>query len=301
MKAFLLRLFLFCFVFFIIDKVFILVLFKIPEYQADRRLEYILEGKINKDLIVIGSSRGADEFIAGQIEQETGLSSYNIGYPGSNIIFHKFLLETLLKYNKAPKILVVAIDNPYEFQKESSLGFRTDILQPLGGYNYINKELVHQKTNNYLSYILMLARLNRDNFKFWKKLDSEENPLLECGSMPLLERKEPLDLKFDTKIINLDLKTEKQDRLDAFHAIEKMCIANNIKIIYCFPPNFKAYNPQLQKRIKKLSTADSRIFVYDTTKIIYKQKEYYYDESHLNIKGAKIFTSELSNYINLNK
>ena len=38
--------------------------------------------------------------------------------------------------------------------------------------------------------------------------------------------------------------------------------------------------------------------MYDTTNEIYKNKVFYYDESHLTRRGASIFTREISTFIN---
>jgi hypothetical protein len=39
-----------------------------------------MDGKINKDIIFNGSSRGARDIIASQIERETGQTAYNLSY-----------------------------------------------------------------------------------------------------------------------------------------------------------------------------------------------------------------------------
>ena len=91
------------------------VLKETPKKQYDKRLEELIKGEINKDIIVLGSSRGSGNILAGQLEKETGLESYNLSYQGSNINFHNFILNTLLKFNKKPKYVMLTIDNSSEF------------------------------------------------------------------------------------------------------------------------------------------------------------------------------------------
>lgn len=301
MKKFLIRVLLFGLIFFTIDKLFYFFIYNAPQLEADKRLELILNGKIKKEIIVMGSSRGADNIIAGQIEKETGKSAYNISYIGSNIQFHVFLLKTLLKYNQKPEIIVLSVDNPYEFLYNKSLNFRLDRLHPLGKYNYINQELIYQNDRSKLSWFLYLARINKSYLTFEKKVGPKENLMLPCGSMPLKEELSKKNLVFDTKLQLYPLADELENKIKEFMEFQHICNQNKIKIIYCFAPNFRVYNPALENRIKSISSSGDKFFVYDTTNMQYKNNTNFYDESHLNIKGAKLFTSELSKFINLNK
>ena len=114
MKKFLIQILLFSFTFFLFEKVFYVSLYVSPKLEIDKRLEYIINGNMNKDLIVLGSSRGARNIIASQIEDSLNISSYNLSYPGSDIEFHKFLLQSLIKYNEKPKIVLLVVDDNAE-------------------------------------------------------------------------------------------------------------------------------------------------------------------------------------------
>ena len=301
MKKFLQRLVLFGLVFFVLDKLFYVFLYMAPNLEVDKRLELLLNGKINKEVIVMGSSRGAYNVIASQIEKETGKSAYNISYAGSTIQFHTFLLKTLLKYNKRPSIIVLSLDNPHELLFDKTLNFRLDRLYPLEKYNYINQELINQNDKNRLSWFLCLARLNKSSFTFTKKKRALESPLLACGSMPFLEGFSKKKLFFDEKEKLYLASEELGDKRKAFLEFQYICNINKIRLIYCFAPNFRVYNSALEKRIKSIMIPENRIFIYDTTNQKYKNKDYFHDDSHLNIRGAKLFTTELSNFINLSK
>ena len=269
--------------------------------EYDKRLELLLNGKINKEVIIMGSSRGAYNIIAGQIEKETGKKAYNISYAGSDIDFHFFLLKTLLKFNNKPETILLSIDNPYEFLDVESSDFRFDRLYPLEKYNYINDELVKRNDKSKLSWFLCLARLNRSNFTFKQKTVPFESPILACGSMPYIESLEQKDLIFNPKQQRYPVEKEKENKKKLFLEFQQICYKNKIELIYCFPPNFRVYNSLLESKIKSMALFQNKFFVYDTTDLRYKNKEYFHDDSHLNIKGAKIFTSELSKFINLNK
>ncbi|WP_289663002.1 hypothetical protein [Flavobacterium panacagri] len=301
MKRFLLRVALFCLIFFIIDKLFYVLLYNAPKLEADNRLELLLNGKINKEVIIMGSSRGAYNIIAGQIEKETGKTAYNISYAGSNIQFQLFLLKTLLRYNNAPKIIILSIDNPYEFLDVKSLEYRFDRLYPLEKYNYINDELIRQNDKSELLRFLYLGRINRSSFTFTKKKMPIESPILPCGSMPFAVEAGKNNFKFEKKQERYPIEKELKDKREAFLEFQKICKEKNIKLMYCFAPNFRVYNSVLANRIKSISLPENLLYVYDTTDLRYKKIEYFHDESHLNIEGAKLFSNELSKFINLGK
>ena len=300
MKQFIYKVLLFGIIFFVVDKLFLVFLFVAPTLEVDKRLEMLIEGKINKDIIVMGSSRGADNIIAGQIEKQTKLSSYNLSYPGSDIDFHEFILKTLLKYNQKPKIIVLAIDNPSELMFDKTLNFRLERLYPLVKYNYYNQVLIDKEGRTQLSRFLCLARLNRGNFSFTKKKMPKQNPILDCGSMPFVTENKSFKFDFDKKV-NYLAKKELESKRKQFLEFGAICKENNILLIYSFSPNYRKYNSGIENRIRQLSTSENKFFIYDTTDTRYKNLAYFYDEAHLNHNGAKIFTSELSKFINLNK
>jgi len=297
MRKFLLRLLLFSCIFFVVDKLFYVLVAKAPSLEADKRLEMILEGKMNKDILIIGSSRAAEDILASQIEKETQQRTYNLGYQGSNIEFHYFLLKTLLKYNKAPKTILLTVDNPSEFIPVKSLNFRYDRLYPLVKYNYITEELIHRNQKNGFARFMVLARINKTNFDLTKRKPAEKNPLQSCGSSPFLldNPQKKFQYTYDYKYSAIK---EAKSLRNAFGSFQRECKVNNIRLIVCYAPDFKSFNANFARRMKQISYKENFTFIYDTTNAKYKNIDYFYDESHLNYEGAKLFTSEISRFIN---
>lgn len=301
MKHFLKYSLFFLLIFFIIDKGFYYFLDKAAKLEYDQRLEKLVNGEINKELIILGSSRGADNILAGDIERATKLKTYNLSYQGADITFQHFILKTLLKYNKPPKKIVLSIDNPFEFDIKESLIFRIDRLQPLSKYNYINDELIYQNKHNLFSKIMCLSRLQKEQITFNSYRKTSIIPIDEYGSMPLKNKKNEEQLTFKN-YKSVYLKTnESSEKLKAFKHIQGLCKDYDIELFYVFSPSLNSFNTSFFNRFMQEVQQRNRIILYDTLNPIYKNPEYFYDESHLNAKGAKIFTSELSNYINLNQ
>lgn len=292
MQQFLKNSLLFLIIFFIIDKGFFYFLAKAPEREYDTRLEQVLQGKMNKDIIILGSSRGADNILAEQIEKATMMKTFNLSYQGSNIMFQYFVLNTLLQFNKKPKRVILSIDNPYEFNIEKSLIFRIDRLLPLAKYNYINNELIAQKEKSLFSKVFCLGRLGREQITFDQKKKTSVIPIDSFGSMPLYQKKDASVLVFaKSKKIYLE-SNENKEKLLAFKKIQQLCKENSIDLIYVFPPSFGEFNKVFYNRFLKEVNVKNAI-VYDSLNPIYKDASYFYDESHLLEKGAKIYTGEI--------
>ncbi len=70
----------------------------------------ILNGTINADLLIMGSSRALRHFDPLLIEKKTGFSAYNLG--GSKLTFdiQKIKYNAYLQNNKHPKIAVINVD-----------------------------------------------------------------------------------------------------------------------------------------------------------------------------------------------
>jgi len=144
MKTFLKYVFLIALIFFILEKGFYYFIAYAPKKEYDKRLECILEGKMNKDIVVLGSSRGANDIIA------------------------KHLL---------------VLDGVFEFVGNSTLNFRNDRLLPLKKYNYVNDELIEQGEKNILSHVFCLSRIDRKDFSLRKSKPDPKNTLTPHGSI----------------------------------------------------------------------------------------------------------------------
>ncbi|GAL81825.1 hypothetical protein JCM19274_384 [Algibacter lectus] len=106
---------------------------------------------------------------------------------------------------------------------------------------------------------------------------------------------------YDNERVVYSKTVEAQNYLDAFKNIQLICKENGIDLIFVFPPNFQVFNSSFYDRFNKLVNRENKIFVYDTLNTVYKDKNYFYDGSHLTKGGAEIFTSELSVFINATK
>jgi hypothetical protein len=288
------KLLIFAVIFFAYDKIFLIVANRSAEAEIDKRLESLINGEINKDIIITGSSRGSRDILAMRIEDKTGLSSFNLCYPGSNVEFHEFILRTLVKFNKPPKIVLLVVDDYSEFFYEESIIFRKDRLYPLVKYSYVLQELINRgDKDQFFSEFFILNRLNKANFDLRKKSFSPLDTILNCGSMPISWQRGGRN--WHSNMIEKEYQTNNEvpEKVLAYKELVKICDSNNIRLVVVFPPNYQIHNSLFENRIRQLSGNKASFYIYNTENPIYRNKEYFYDESHLMRNGAEVFTDEI--------
>lgn len=298
MKKFTLSLILFSLLFLAYDKGFLIIADLSAKAEIDKRLEDLINGMINKDVIIVGSSTGSRDIIAGQLEAATDLSVFNLCYPGSNVEFHEFIVRTLAEFNRPPKLLILAVDDEKELLADPTTTFRNDRMYPLVKYKYIRNELVNRGEKDWLfSRFLILHQLNKSNFDLRKKKFTPLDTILNCGSMPISWQREGREWIYENEEKPYQRQNELPEKVLAFKRIIETCELNNIRILVVFPPVFKKHSLSFERRIRQLAGNKTYYYVYDTDNPIYSQMKYYYDETHLLQKGAGVFTDEISVYI----
>lgn len=297
MQHFLKKTILFLIAFFLFDKLFYFFIAVSPSLECDTRLEKVLKGKMNKDIIVLGSSRGARNIIAGQIEDSLGFSAYNLSYPGSDIEFHEFILRTLIQFNEAPKMVLLAIDDPREFLPSQLLTFRLERLYPLAKNKYINDEMIARGEKNISSKALVLSRMNIRNLDIRRKRFTYIDSINSCGSMPISSQREGMFFQFDSvpKIYQTDY--EQEYKVNSFQKLQQHCVENNIELILIFSPNFKVHSAGFENRMKLLTEDQVTYMLYDSLNPIYTEESYYFDHIHLQKNGATVFTNEIIEFL----
>ena len=147
---------------------------------------------------------------------------------------------------------------------------------------------------NFLSYFLVLSRMNKSNFGIKRKNFTRLDSIMDCGSMPISIQNQESKFKYDS-VVRYNLNKELPNKIEAFFKFQQLCIANNVKLYLIFSPNFRPHNYLFENRLKKLASPDVSFYVYDTVNNAYRDKSSFYDESHLRRDGAVLFTNDIIN------
>jgi len=73
-------------------------------------LNQVMQGKVNAQIVITGSSRALAHFDPRLLEQATGYTAYNIGRNGSQTDMQVAFLRAYLEHNQKPKIVIHSLD-----------------------------------------------------------------------------------------------------------------------------------------------------------------------------------------------
>src|SRR6266853_866528 len=90
-----------------------LLLTELQNYQAgDLGTWYkVTKGKVNADIIILGSSRAHDDVDPETLTAITGKSAYNLGREGTPCDIQSAFFDMYLRHNRTPRYLVLCVDS----------------------------------------------------------------------------------------------------------------------------------------------------------------------------------------------
>lgn len=283
-----------------------IVPFYAQKQKIDKRLELLINNKINDEIIILGSSRALNNYNPWVIKNITGQSCYNLGYSGSNILFHEIILDLILKSKNKPKTIIYNIDDFGILYNVDGIEFRKDVLFP-----FVENKLINEAINNNLSksyWATSICQSYRQNVNFinairyliygQENFDYKTNNIDSLGANLLVHRKLDSVPIFANKRIYPKVLKINPDYLSAFIRIQNKCLINNIQLVLCYPPLFLKPSKFLKSEVNTLKKSNIPIIIADT---LLQNAHYFFDNDHLNSKGANLYSTIISKQILLLK
>lgn len=264
------------------------------ESGFQNRITYAIE-KTTEDIIIIGSSRAKHHYVPDILEQQIHQTCYNAGNNGQHIFYYEAIIKSTLKrYN--PKMII--LDFKFEeFSKNND------------SYDRLSAILPYYKTHPELRPIIKL-RSPYEKMKLLSNIYPYNSSILTifAGNMSF-NKKRKTDLKGYVplnntlkKSINKNSSFVKYDldslKIKSYESIIKECIDKKIKLsIICSPYFIKANNTECSIITGKQIAKKYNIPFYDYSQdsIFIGNISLFNDETHLNNKGAKLFSSLIIN------
>ena len=260
----------------------------------------IKEGKTKAELAVFGSSRAFIQINPKILEKETKLNSYNFGLNGSKFKMQFYRFNIYLKHNPKPKIVVWNLDT-FSFSHIEEV-FQPNQYVPFMLWNRdLYKALDEYKSTNVWDFILPLYRY-RDQV-YWK--DQISRSKKEKLGKDGLFRKEGFmsyDRKWDVNWTKMKKKNSDFDFNDypLLEELIKRCKKENIKLVFTIAPEFYKGQDYMLNRDEVINRYKTTLQKYNLSLLDYSedtisyQQKYFYNTTHMNNKGADVFTKELS-------
>lgn len=244
---------------------------------------------IDEDVVILGNSVILNSLMPQILSDSLGLSVYNSASNGQEIDFFYSLLDCILKRHTPKAIIMGARDDLFT---TTGIGDRYSILSPYYGMGY---EVIDSCLNNSgeHSELFMKSTFYRYNTIWWRISLYHFISPNEKGVNGFIAKPIP---PMPPKLLDVADDNEPQAaRLATLNTIIDRCQERGIELILIYPPLY--YNRQGESKaatsVRKLC-AERRVTVIDNSADSYflQHPELFYDNTHLNINGAEIFSRQ---------
>lgn len=261
----------------------------------------VLDGKVNSDIVIYGSSRAWQHIDPMMINNEFNLSAYNLGINGHNFWLQYLRHSLLLENNSKPKLIIHALDM-------STLAKRKDLhnLEQFLPYMLWNCE-IYKATESYegfglIDYAVPLTRYSKASGGVMESLRKVKiNTDKEWRVKGYKGQEVQWNSDFDNakkKMKSYEIKLDSLS-LILFDKYLKECISNKIHVILVYSPEYIEGQRFYKNKDRIISLYKSYgkkynipFYDYSNDKISY-QKKNFYNSMHLNKTGSELFTQKL--------
>ncbi|HNQ66819.1 MAG TPA: hypothetical protein PKN32_00450 [Bacteroidales bacterium] len=263
----------------------------------------IYAGKINADIAIYGSSRAWTHIDPEILKDSLGLSAYNFGIDGLNFSLQYFRHKEYFKYNKRPEIIIVSGDI-FTFEEEEGFYNHEQALP----YMLFNKDYFESrelfKIFEKADFFIPLKRYLGQTWEMARAailaIGLENEPPARIKGFMGIEREWSQDLLQAIKTKgNLKIKIDYK-LLCLFMKFVKECKENNIKVILVYSPEYIEGRTFIVNREDvlglwyRIAASRGLTFLDYTEDSIGKNRDYFYNSTHLNKQGSKLFSQKFA-------
>ena len=260
-------------------------------------------GNINADLLIMGSSRAWRHIDPDIINDSLKLKSYNLGMDGQHLPMQLWRYETFLQKNRQPKIIVYSLD--FFMLAYTNELFNKDQFLPYLLFNFeAEKYLKNYKGFDYFDYRFPLIRYCGASKAIFHTaritLFPKQNKNGRVSGFYAEDKKWNQDFeKVKATMKNYDASID-TSILNQFDQYLKDCQRKNIKVILVYSPeyiegqHFVSNRNEVIKTFENIAKINSIPFLNYSSDTISFQKSLFYNATHLNKKGAELFSKKLS-------
>ncbi len=264
----------------------------------------VMQGKVNADIVISGSSRAAYHFDPRVIEAVTDRTAFNIGRPGSQTDVQVAVLRAYLEHNRKPALIVHSLD---AFSFVASRGIYDPALYvPYLGDKAIYAPLLRIDPNLVRSRYIPLYGYVVDDMNFtWI-----EGLKALVGISPRQDYFlgfSPRDFKWGSDFANFKADNPhgasfaiEPAGVQAVEQLIQLCQANGVPLLLVYSPEYAGMQRMTNNRAQIFAEfqdlADRyHVPLWDYSNWTYdNDRAFFYNSQHLNATGAALFSADLA-------
>jgi hypothetical protein len=246
------------------------------------------------DMLIFGASRAQQQYNPLYFEDTLHLSCYNVGRDGTPFFYHYAMLQAVLKrYN--PQIIL--LDCEYAALKKAESSYeRLSVLLPLYKEHPEMQDIINKRSpfekykfiSSIYPYNSMLFKIAVANLESNKKEKEDIK-----GYIPLYR-----SLKGRIETVDCTEKYELDSvKINMLKSFIDECTKRKIRLyLICSPYYIKPTGTDYSLAVTQQIAAEKNIPFIDYSKdtMYFGSPQLFDDKVHLNIKGSKIFSSDMA-------
>lgn len=268
--------------------------------KSGGKVNWIMSHSIDAEIPIFGSSVAHVHLNPKIIQNMTGRSCYNLGMFGINLSQYNGVLHEFMTYTQSENIVIVGTFR--EFESRDKLYAASSFI------NYIDNKFIYESLKSIDSVQTIKASyvpfykfilFNRDFYFSAIKSLFISSPMpfddSNLGFMPMNDSWQPVkssNKKGMESLIDSDV-------VEIFRNTITLANKKGIKVILVFPPIYIEGQEQMVNLVEiidvfKNLAGKQNIFLDFTSSNICLEKKYFYNNLHLNSKGADAFSTEFA-------
>lgn len=270
----------------------------VTQNKGRTKQNYFMSGRDHYDIIFIGSSRAYRHYDAPFINDSLGFKAFNAGEDGRGLSYQYPELKAYLSHNN-PRLIVLELSPSIDGKWNE----RIAMLYPLAD-KYSDIVSTAEKIDPANKYYLK-SGLYRYNSNMINELRGLRNPFVtkSFGFDPVPVRKAPQGT-FDADRTRTYLRPIDTVECSILEDLIHLCNDKNVRLVGVISPIYGKIDRRLD--VDSIFKANNIPFIDNTSfRLPLDPEEYFKDETHLNIRGAREYTKyvmhQISDSLNLIK
>lgn len=253
--------------------------------------EYYVCENATEDVIIMGSSRASHHYVPEIISEKMGMSCFNAGQDGNGIIM-QYGRWMMLTNRYTPKVLIYDINSSFDMAMSDNMTY-IDRLKPFKTKSFV-KDYISSLFP--LERLKMLSNMYCYNYKYMEMASD----WIKQSNYTTLSGYIPLHGHIREEVVVRDVKKKKRlesDRIKIQYLgqIIKEARQMGVSVVLVVSPSWKGgyYSKEIYAEIESVALKYGALFLDYTDSIICYNPDYFKDSTHLNDKGARVFTEDL--------
>lgn len=260
--------------------------------------EYYVCEKATEDIIIMGSSRASYHYVSNIISEKLGLTCFNAGKDGNGIIMH-YGRWKLISGRYTPKVIIYDITPEFDIEVNDNQRY-VERLKPFSSEPSVREYISTLFPLEHIKLFSNMYRYDSKVFEIYSDFKRMGDYMKYSGYIPL-NGKIRNEILERPNILRKDIIEPDPIKQFYLEKLIKETTENGIKLFLVVSPYWKGgkYSEKAYSNVKEIAIKYRVPFFNYVDSPYCDNPVFFNDTSHLNDKGAIVFTEDLVSRISI--